>query len=233
MVEDEVGNDQVWFILRRVEAAFQRLWASKPREADRPELWGAYFQQRQELPLLINELKLTLERALGSHGDKEGPAERCLAALLIQYDERELSYLGSAQPAQGLPLFQTMFCGYYDGGERYYRYLEDALRAQDTNPLVLEVFLFCLRSGFCGQFLLPEHPARLAFSRELCQRVLGKVTPNTSEPKAPVRCIRGQRFPFQYYLVAATVVLGLWLGLRSLAADHEYSRIGISTCDEH
>jgi type VI protein secretion system component VasF len=219
----------VWVALRRLEEAYRRLITLVPHKPEQIELWTAYRRARADLAGPILKLKAALEQALPDPRAREGEshAERALAALLIHYDERELS---SAQggAAGASVLLQTEYCGLYDGGERFFVLLEDALRSPATPSLVLQLLLFCLRSGFCGRYPSPADPERLAHQEELCQRV-GKRPELLGVPKttAPLERIPGQDFPYLVYVSALALLASVGFGLHTLAKAHQAEQSGI------
>lgn len=224
----------VWMALRRLEDAYRRLVALVPQNPERAELWTSYRRARADLAGPILKLKSALERALPEPRARPGDshAERSLAALLVHYDERELA---SAQggAAGAAALLQTEYCGLYDGGERFFMLLEDALRSPATPSLVLQLFLFCMRSGFCGRYPSLSDPERLAHQDELCQRVGKRPEPlGTNAAPAPLERIPGQDFPYLVYLSALTLLATVWFGLHSLAKAHQAEQSGIHCAND-
>ena len=218
-----------WVALRRLEEAQRRLSALVPQKPEPVELWTAYRRARAELKGPIAKLKAALEQALPDPRARPGEsnADRALAALLIHYDERELA--GAQGGAAGASmLLQTEYCGLYDGGERFFLLLEDALRSPATPSLVLQLFLFCMRSGFCGRYPSVADPARLAHQEELCQRV-GKHPEPVAAPRAaaPLERIPGQEFPYLVYAGALALLVTVWFGLHSLARAHQAAQSSV------
>ncbi|HTV23316.1 MAG TPA: DotU family type IV/VI secretion system protein [Polyangiaceae bacterium] len=232
--EQEELELAVWVALRRLEEAFRRLGSLAPQKPEPIELWTAYRRARADLKAPIVKLKAALEVALPDPRARPGEsnADRALAALLIHYDERELaSAQGGAAGAS--MLLQTEYCGLYDGGERFFVLLEDALRSPATPSLVLQLFLFCMRSGFCGRYPNVSDPERLANQEELCQRV-GRRPEPLSPPRAdaPIERIPGQEFPYLVYASALALLLSVWFGLHSLAKAHQAEQSSIK-CSSH
>jgi hypothetical protein len=232
MAETITGDSlEVWFALKDLEDAFNVLSQtapSTPKQRARAELWSDYAARRGELDQPIRELESCLRRAFGSEA---GYAERALCALLIHYDERELVWVERDNTALPMPLFQSQYCNVFDGGERFYVYLEDALRASRTPPLLLQLFLFCLLSGFCGRYLTQEDAERREKVRELRKRVGALVNSggNVRLGPAPVPPpIATVPFPFRYYLAAVLAVVGLWIGFRLVASYQENHERSIS-----
>jgi type VI protein secretion system component VasF len=232
--EQEELELAVWVALRRLEEAYRRLVTLVPQKPEQVERWTAYRRARAELATPILKLKMALEQALPDPRARAGEsnAERALAALLIHYDERELATAQGGAAGAAL-LLQTEYCGLYDGGERFFVLLEDALRSPATPSLVLQLSLFCLRSGFCGRYPSLDDPERLAHQDELCQRV-GKRPEPLGVPKAtpPLERIPGQNFPYLVYLSALALLGCVWLGLHSLAKAHQATQSDIH-CAPH
>jgi hypothetical protein len=236
-MKDEEQEDlelAVWVALRRLEEAYRRLVTLVPQKPEQIELWTAYRRARVDLAAPILRLKAALEQALPDPRARPGEsnAERALAALLIHYDERELaSAQGGAAGAS--TLLQTEYCGLYDGGERFFFLLEDALRSPATPSLVLQLFLFCMRSGFCGRYPSLADPERLAHQDELCQRVGRHPEPVApAKPAAPLERIPGQDFPYLVYASALALLACVWLGLHSFAQAHQAEQGSIRCASE-
>lgn len=215
--------DDVWFGLQELEEAFVRLRQEAPVSAEqraRPELWSDYAACRQKLSVPIRGLQQHLIAAFGSEA---AYAERAFCALLIHYDERELAWVDREKTELPMPLFQATYCGVYNGGELFFTYLEDALRASSSPPLLLQLFLFGLRSGFCGRYLREDDPERLEKEKELRKRVsavLGGLERGPT-PMPTILPIRGVTFPFTYYGIALATLACLWFGFRLVAAIEE------------
>jgi len=212
-----------WVELRRLEEAYRRLLALVPARPEQLELWVAYRRARAELAGPIMRLKAALHHALPDPRAREGEshADRAFAALLIHYDERELTF-AQGGGAGASTLLQTEYCGLYDGGERFFVLLEDALRSSATPPLLLQMLLFCMRSGFCGRYPSLTDPERVAHQNELCQRV-GKPPEAPAAPKAaePLERIGGMGFPYLVYLAAVAALVAVWFVLHEVANGHE------------
>jgi type VI protein secretion system component VasF len=216
-------DDDVWFALQELEAAFVGLRQEAPVTAEqraRPELWSDYAARRHELSALIRALQ---QRLIAAFGSEAAYAERAFCAVLIHYDERELGWVDREKTELPMPLFQSTYCGVYNGGELFFTYLEDALRASSSPPLLLQLLLFCLRSGFCGRYLRVDDPERLEKDKELRKRVsavLGGSERNPT-PMPATLPIRGVAFPFTYYGIALAALACLWFGFRFVAAVEE------------
>ena len=225
---------RVWFSIRDLELEFERLLRRVPTEPDRVEAWAAYHRERQTLGPRIEALQQSLIAALGGLSE-HGPSlsEQCFCALLIAWDEREIAALGDAGSGQRPELWQTQFCAVYDGGDRFFRYLEHVLRLAHGPALALQIFLFCLRSGVCGRYAGAEDPERRAFEQELSRRVAAEGPEPSAASKSPADAperIAGVRFPFSYYIGALAFLCGVWLLLRSDARQEETMQLGSEAC---
>lgn len=212
----------VWVALRRLEEGYRRLMTLVPARPEQLELWTRYRRARADLQGPIVKLREALERALPDPRARPGEsnAERALAALLIHYDERELAE-AQGGAAGAAPLLQTEYAGLYDGGERFYWLMEEALRSVATPGLMLQLLLFCMRSGFCGRYASASDPERLAYQAELCQRVARRDEPRPTPAASPLPRIVGQQFPYAFYAGALALLVVFWLGLHQVARAHQ------------
>jgi hypothetical protein len=232
--EQEVQELEVWFAVRRLDEAFQRSLKVASVEPHQAELKVDYTKARKALDAPIEVLRVMLQRALPEPRalPGESSAEITFAALLIHYDERELERGGQLSASDGGVLLQTKFARLYDGGEEFYVYLERVLRAPSPPSLVLQLFLFCLRAGFCGRYAKTDDPQRMAFVDELSRRV-GKPPSSTSDvswPVPPLERIRGANFPYLLYAAGVLSLVLVWLALNSVADAHQSARTGLKEC---
>ncbi|MGC4067275.1 MAG: DotU family type IV/VI secretion system protein [Polyangiaceae bacterium] len=230
---------EVWSALRDLEEQFGRLLSRVGDAAQRREAVVGYVNARRELDEPIERLREHLVRALPEPRALRGESwvEQIFAAILIHFDERELGF-DERLPRMNATLLQTEYANLRDGGERFYVFLERALRSRVTPPLVLQLFLFCMRSGFCGRFPTAEDPERLAYVTELTDwvspsRVGGSDAPRGTPQGVPqVSAIGGRRFPIGNYVVAAFVLFVLWSSLQVAASVHEVHLVGMTSCED-
>lgn len=217
----------VWYAVRNLDAAFRRLLASMPREPGRDDLWSTYGAERAALIEPIDRLSEALQRALPPNDERASKRwdARCLLALLVLYDELELSSLGNLANQRASVPFQTEHCGIHDGGQQFYVLVDDALSLATTPALALQLLLFCLQAGYCGRIPTQSDPEREEYVRRLGLRVdeAAELRHTTERPPAARRRITGVDFPFSYYIVAAVFVCCVWLALGMLARTHECS----------
>jgi type VI protein secretion system component VasF len=232
--QQELVELEVWFALRRLDDAFERLSSAVGSQPRRPELRVDYAKARAALAAPIVSLRAALERALPEPRALPGEsyAERIFAALLIHYDERELAQSSGFSGAGAAELLQTEYAQLYDGGEQFFVFLERALRAPAPPNLVLQLFLFCLRARFCGRYPNLADPERLAYQDELSRRV-GKRPSEASDASlapAPLERIEGANFPHLLYVSGVVALVLVWFGLNSVADAHQSARTGLKEC---
>ncbi len=215
----------VWYAVRKLDTAFRALLSSMPREPGRDDLWSTYGAERAALIEPIDRLSEALHRALRSNDERSSKRwdERCLLALLVLYDELELSALGNLANQRASVPFQTEHCGIHDGGQQFYDLVDDALSLATTPALALQLLLFCLQAGFCGRIPTKSDPEREEYVRRLGLRVdeAAEHRHTAERPPPAHRRITGVDFPFSYYAVAAVFVCCVWLALGMLARNHE------------
>lgn len=231
--QQELAELEVWFALRRLNDTFERALTLLGVQPRRAELRVDFTKARESLGAPIEALRAALQRALPEPRALPGQsyAEVIFAAVLIHLDERELAHGGELSAASGGVLLQTQYADLYDGGEEFFVCLERALRAPAPPGLVLQLFLFCLRAGFCGRYPELDDPGRLAYVDELSRRV-GK-PPAASEvswPAPALERIAGARFPFLLYVAGVLALVLVWLALNSVADAHQSARTGLKEC---
>jgi hypothetical protein len=225
----------VWLALRQLEELFVRLLSRAEVAAQRREAIVGYTNARSDIDVPVAELRERLQHALPEPRALPGEswAEQIFAAILIQFDERELGadHLVSRGSAT---LLQTEYANTRDGGERFYVFLERALRSRATPPLVLQLFLFCMKSGFCGRYPTAEDPERLAYVQELTFRVSppqslrAETLPTSLAPKP----LEGRGLPYWNYAIAAFALIVFWSGLQVAASVHELRLVGMTSCED-
>lgn len=134
--------------------------------------------------------------------------------LVVYFDE--LVQLGTRGEAGRWEPLQSELYDIDNGGEHFFTILDVALRQQETNPLILEIFYFCLSDGFTGMHQndgkkLDEYKQRLA------DRI--PVTPVKMVEPAGSRAVELVGFPWQYYVAAAAAVVVTYVLFSWLAAS--------------
>ncbi len=156
---------------------------------------------REELRRLFQGLRATLSEALS-----EFDTFSVLFPLVVHCDE-----LVATATSGGSARWETLQAEFFEtenGGEKFYAVLDARLRQDETHPLVLQAFYYCLSAGFCGIY---ERASTLR--AELQARLAARIT--LSPPKYPakervVSVAEVARFPWAYYGIAAAAVLLLF-----------------------
>lgn len=96
-----------------------------------------------------------------------------------------------------------------NGGEVFYSILDDRLRQEETSPIVLEVFYFCLKDGFVGMYAgdrrkIEEYKARLV------ERTRLKPT-GEGVSRREREAIELVELPWRYYAMAAGGVAAAYI----------------------
>jgi type IV/VI secretion system ImpK/VasF family protein len=104
-----------------------------------------------------------------------------------------------------------------NGGELFYQILDERLKQEETHPLVLESFYFCLLDGFTGMYL--------AGSRKIEEYKIALVAripqPEIRFALTPARRAQPElvAFPWKYYALAAATVVVAYLILLANAGS--------------
>ncbi|MEI7894735.1 MAG: DotU family type IV/VI secretion system protein [Myxococcales bacterium] len=104
-----------------------------------------------------------------------------------------------------------------NGGELFYSILDERLRQQETHPLVLEVFYFCLADGFVGMYQGDTRKVE-EYMQRLMQRIPQR---EIAAPGATAEhSVELVAFPWKYYAMARGAVVAThsilsWLGASS------------------
>jgi type IV/VI secretion system ImpK/VasF family protein len=104
-----------------------------------------------------------------------------------------------------------------NGGELFYQILDERLKQQETHPLVLEAFYFCLLDGFTGMYLAGSRKIE-EYKSALISRI---PQPEIRFPLTPARRAQPElvAFPWQYYAIAAATVVVVYLVLLANAGS--------------
>jgi hypothetical protein len=212
------GRVQIWMLVRAVFERAGELFRDGERLRDaalagepQPAPPALYGKRRAALRESLSMADAALTAYVGGR-----QRYQCLVALLAYLDERERIALGALAEGWGLAPHQRDLLDIDDGGDRFFDELADASARRDTHGLVLEIFLFCLRSGFVGRHR--DHRFQLDRTvAELTERVR-RDQPLRVEPAAEVVAARRPRlalvgFPARYYVIAGGLVVGLFAAL--------------------
>ena len=163
---------------------------------------------RSEVRTKLVRLKAQLSSSL-----TERELHYCLFPIVLYADEMvQSSYRGGA--VEWVPLQRELY-NVDNGGELFYRALDNLFHKEETLPLIFEVFYFCLNDGFMGKFI--SEPYNI---NEYKDRLIERIPiPEVSELRLLTTShsdeIEIVRFPTHYYFRALLVVSGwyviLWL----------------------
>lgn len=161
----------------------------------------------------VRERLLWLKARLGE-GLTSREAYFVLFALVVHVDEKVASAAGGG--AAEWPPLQLGFFEIDDGGERFYSVLDALLDKEDTLPLILEVFYYCLKDGFLG--LYANNPDKIeAYLARLSARLSAEASPLTSRAPQRDSAVRLVELPWHYYLWATGTAASLLLILHLLS----------------
>jgi len=160
-------------------------------------------QLHDELQAPLEVLKRTLGAELG--GDK------ALIALVLYFDERIMDQLPEFL-ATSWPLLQTAFTTRKTGGRDFFQVIDELLKAESQPALLLEVYYFCLSSGFQGQYA--DDLAALDRYKERLRARITAPEPQR-QPREPLAAASPVPIgsPALYYAAAVAVVLVVGLAL--------------------
>jgi type IV/VI secretion system ImpK/VasF family protein len=160
---------------------------------------------RENLRRTLTELRRSLVEGMAEHD-----VYYVLFPIVLYTDELVAKATRGAS-SRWEPM-QSEFYEIENGGELFYQVLEDRLKEEQTHPLVLETFYFCLLDGFTGMHLpgskrIEEYKAQLRdrIPRPEIQFKQAQVLPRRPELAD---------FPIHYYALAAGIVLFTYLVLR-------------------
>lgn len=103
-----------------------------------------------------------------------------------------------------------------NGGEVFFSGIDILLHKADTHPLIFEIYFFCLRDGFVGQY--HGQPGRIDdYCRRLAEHIPTTLPGSDGIADGPAASVRLLRFPVRSYLLSAVGVVSLWFGLRAFA----------------
>lgn len=154
--------------------------------------------------------RLTWLRGCLREGLSTRDAYLVLFPLVLHADELAAEALGASM--EWTPL-QIEFFDVDDGGELFFSTLDQVLRAEETLPLILEVYLYCLKDGFLGCYAgdlrkIEEYRERL--SARIPKASLSK-KPMIDQATTEVELVE---FPKRYYIYALGASLSIFVALR-------------------
>lgn len=141
-------------------------------------------------------------------------SHQALFPIVVYVDELvKLSTSGASNRWEPL---QSLFYEVDNGGELFFTYLDERLDQQETNPLVLEIFYYCLAAGFTGAHQRDRQKIE-SYQSRLAARILPLVAPPGDPVEAPLE-VKIVTFPWQFYGLGVAAVLTIYLVLSWLAA---------------
>jgi type VI protein secretion system component VasF len=103
-----------------------------------------------------------------------------------------------------------------NGGEHFYVLLDEHLRKSETDPIVFQMFYFCLSDGFVG--MAESDPRKIEqYKALLLARIpleLPAEMPAARKPEQPIELVS---FPWQPYAWSAAAIALGWMLFRVLA----------------
>ena len=141
------------------------------------------------------------------HNLTEEEIYRVLFALVISLDERMWSKLFRDFEVAWPPM-QEELLGVDVGGDLFFDAVDELLVRADVSPFVLEVYYYCLKSGFQGR--LESQPAMIErYVSRLAARIPAPVPEAGQPPDVPLRWTESH--PGWIYAAAAILVGSFYL----------------------
>jgi type IV/VI secretion system ImpK/VasF family protein len=165
----------------------------------------------QAVLLLADEVRARVLR-LREELAGEPARDQILLVLVLYLDERIMQML-SQDLCLSWPMLQREWLGTTHGGDELYRILGHVLAMPEPPPALLEVFYFCLNSGFMGRHA--GQPAVIEAWKDRLRMAIAARTdvgqPSTASADGPAEAYLGQvpRSPAWLYLGSLLVVLTL------------------------
>ncbi len=164
-------------------------------------------KMRDGMRKLLDALRKELSRTLAEHA-----VYSVLVPIVIYCDE--LARAVTRGSVQGWEPLQSETFNIENGGELFYWAIDERLRQQETHPLVLEVFYFCLNDGFVGMY--QDDPRKIEEYKDRLRKHIRAKPTGTAPHKARV-APRIVGFPWRYYVAAASLTLAVYAVLRWFA----------------
>jgi type IV/VI secretion system ImpK/VasF family protein len=134
----------------------------------------------------------------------EPGGEQAMLALVLYFDERVMGQLPEYL-ATSWPLLQTRLTGRKTGGSDFFRLIDRLLDGEPPPAFVLEVYYYCLTSGFQGQYA--DDPAALeSYRQRLRARITAPEPEQQPREQAATPSPAPMRSPALYYAAAALAV---------------------------
>ena len=164
-------------------------------------------RMRDSMRKLLDTLRKELSRTLAEHA-----VYSVLVPIVIYCDE--LARVVTRGSAQAWEPLQSETFNIENGGELFYWAIDERLRQPETQPLVFEVFYFCLNDGFVGMH--QGDPRKIEeYKDRLRKRILAK--PTGTAPRKDRVAPRIVKLPWEYYALAATLTFMVYAAMRWFA----------------
>ena len=161
-------------------------------------------RMRDGMRKLLDGLRKELSRTLSEHA-----VYSVLVPIVIYADE--LARVVTRGSVQGWEPLQSETFNIENGGELFYWAIDERLRQPETQPLVFEVFYFCLNDGFVGMY--QGDPRKIEeYKDRLRKRILAKSPGSAPHKERAAPTI--VKFPLRYYAAAAGVTLAVYALMR-------------------
>jgi type IV/VI secretion system ImpK/VasF family protein len=159
------------------------------------------------------EYKLKWLRAQFDAVFRSDESLKALFPIIIYIDE--IMKLSAGNVSSRWESFQSQLYDIDNGGEAFFEKLEEALQQEETDPLILEIFYYCLAAGFIGAYQRDQYKIKLYQDRLAARFVPPPEEPEPTEVPGKVLIVP---FPWEYYAAGVGVVLAVYLTLSWLAA---------------
>lgn len=159
-------------------------------------------------------------RELG-HSMTERDSYLLLFPLVVHLDELVQAMVPDDSQAQWELLQRDLF-DTEKGGELFYKALDELLETEQANPLVYEIYAFCLNLGFRGRYIGNEEKVA-EYSTALAARLPDP--PADADEEASKEASKDDgRFrratsPLWYYAAAFGLVAGAWVAIDMYVAE--------------
>ena len=193
---------EISFYLKEIER--ERLFLAIKPSTEQVEL------TRKNIKDLLDVLKTNLEQTLQKQN-----TSLILFAIVALVDEEMQRCLFENGRLTWPPL-QKDFYGAYNAGEIFYKTIDDIIDEPNTPTIVYEVYYFILKSGFKGKHR--DSKTQIAKHLDLLRDKIPLITTSKDQNDVQRRGVKKPRVKkTHYYLIAASLVVGVFYMLRYLS----------------
>lgn len=129
---------------------------------------------------------------------------------IVVYTDEIVQSIFADRAAQWPPL-QFELYRIENGGEVFYEKLDELLGKNETEPLIFEVFYFCLKDGFLGRW--QDNPTKVHEYMHRAAEAI-QIAEYERESQTDVGDVRTFVFPYRYYVAAAACVFLAFLAIQ-------------------